>query len=570
MFQCTVQDNRIVFEVNYHTKDRAKSANARWDKDAKHWYYPLDYLVTQDAVSRYLNDLTRAGFTLTQEGQEALECHINTLDRERQALYDFKRDHNAPQPDNFQVELFPYQRAGVQFLESVQNPLLSDDMGVGKTYQAIAWGRKKTPCLIVCPAKVKLDWFRSILAALPTHKVVVLNNKMLDTPPGAAEWYIINYDILGQWLAVITEVWNIQTIMLDEAHYIKDYKSLRTKYALQLSKEIPNKLCITGTPAKNQPHNFFTLFQFLGRVKKEEWWSWRARYCETQTFYKKVSKQNGEDEIKKVSKIVGAKNQQQLHQWMQPFCLRRKRSEVLKDLPPKLYDTKYVELENRKEYDLAEADILSYLYKAGKTPEQVMSAMQAQHLVTMNHLRQIAIQGKIPAVLEYLQELEEQTDRKAIIFSCFEKPLTHNIYPKLRNAVLHTGQQTEAVREAAKQRFQEDPETRWFLSTIQAGGDAITLTAADTVIFLDQPWSPYDKRQAEDRAHRQGQKNNVTIVDFLGDNSIDEDMVAILEKKRQAIDPILDGTVTDDVVLEDGARDIYKHFLTRLGFNGKL
>jgi SWI/SNF-related matrix-associated actin-dependent regulator 1 of chromatin subfamily A len=572
MFRCTFENNRLIFHVDYLNRDRAKQAGAYWDAEKKVWYKDVDKM--PDNFHAMIRDIRIAGFDIDESVAENISNAILKRQYEIVEIERRKVDYSAVQPEGIERELFPFQKAGVAFLEPLNTAILADDMGLGKTGQAIGWARNRLPCLVICPASLKINWMREIMVNRKDDTVALVNSndiifykkgfqpvKLEQKGMVNADWIVINYDIIGGWLAWLCEQ-KFEAMIADECHYIKNSKSQRGNNCLLLSQAVKNRLAVTGTPILNRPTELFTLLQFIGKVEKKDFWWWRKRFCVLEE--KKVPiregsdykrDENGKVKTRASGKPIGTKNDKELRNSMRCYFLRRLKSDVLKDLPPKLYQDHYVEITNRKDYDEAEAHTVEWIAQH-EGEHRASIAARAIFLAKLNVLRQLCIKGKIDALKEIIENLKEQ-NKKAIIFSNYKEILTTLKFKLGKSAVLYTGDNPD---QESIDKFQNDENTRWFLTTIKKGGVGLNLTECDTVIFIDLPWTPGDRDQATDRAHRIGQKNNVTVISVLGENTIDDMIVEILRTKQEIISKIVDGVDDNGVSESETLANIEKMF----------
>jgi SWI/SNF-related matrix-associated actin-dependent regulator 1 of chromatin subfamily A len=434
----------------------------------------------------------------------------------------------APQPAWVNIQLFPFQREGVEWLRDRPRALLADEMGLGKTLQAIAWasmpGKARLPALVVVPASLKLNWEREINRARPTDTVRVLDGGEA-WPSPLPDWVVLNYDILLSFRNAIKDT-PFKSIILDEAHYIKNLAAKRTQATLELAEAIPNRLLVTGTPMLNRPVEVFSLLLFLGEAQRERYRAFLDRYTEREMVRGRVV-------------FTGAKNLAELHLRLSSVMLRRAKKDVLRQLPPKIQTPLFVGLSNAREYAEAERAFLRWL-RQKRGDQAALRAARAEAIVRLNHLRQLAAQGKVAVMNDWLKPCEV-SGHKHIVFSSFKEPLNDLANAKAARAVLYTGETSGPARQALVDLFQKDAGKCFFLGTVGAAGVGITLTAADRVVFLDLPWNPGVKVQAEDRAHRIGQRNVVEVVNVLAKHTVDERMAKLMAEKAEVIAQAVEG-----------------------------
>jgi len=451
------------------------------------------------------------------------------------------------------VKLFPFQRTGVAFIEQKKGRvLIADEMGLGKTIQSLAWLHlhpELRPAIVVCPAHLKLNWAKEVKKVLPGKQNVQILYGEKGGPSITGDIIIINYDILPNkyekyrdklgkkkvreikdtgWVDFLIAR-KPKVLILDEAHYIKTNSAQRTKATKKLAKKRDHVIAISGTPM-DRPIDGFNLFQVIDKNIFPDFWKYVHRYC--------GAKHNGFG-----WDYSGASNEKELHNILtKTIMIRRKKSEVLPELPDKIYSYVPMELINRKKYEKAENDFISYL-REEKGRGAVKKAVLAEHLVKIEALKQLALEGKLAQCIEWINAFIEKdnSEGKLIVFTTHKSTVETLMDEFKKIAVKVDGSCSAKGRDQAVQAFQEDPKIRLFIGNIQAAGTGLTLTAATAIAFLELPWTPGALVQAEDRPHRIGQKNAVNIYHLLAANTIEEKIAKILDKKKKTLDIILDG-----------------------------
>jgi SWI/SNF-related matrix-associated actin-dependent regulator 1 of chromatin subfamily A len=242
-----------------------------------------------------------------------------------------------------------------------------------------------------------------------------------------------------------------------------------------------------------------------------------------------------------------ASHLKELNYYLNKFCFfRRQKKDVLKWLPEKTRSYLVMDIDNRKEYAEAERDVIQYLREWRKADdEQVQRAMRGAVMVKMGILKQISAKGKIKNAIEMIHNTIDGGE-KLIVF-CFLKKVVEEIKEAFPEALTVTGDDNDKQKQYAVDNFQDDPERKLIVLNYRSGGTGLTLTAASNVMFVEFPWTYSDCCQAEDRAHRNGQKNAVTCTYLLGKDTIDEYMYKTIQTKKDIANGV---TGTEDEVQE--------------------
>lgn len=206
-----------------------------------------------------------------------------------------------------------------------------------------------------------------------------------------------------------------------------------------------------------------------------------------------------------------------------------------------------MDIDNRKEYDKAEADLIQYLreYK-NASDEKIEKAMRGEVMVRMGILKSISARGKIKVFSEFVHDVTDGGE-KLIVFA-YLKEVVQELKKNFPDAVTVTGEDNAAKKQMAVDKFQNDPKCKLIILNYKSGGTGLTLTASSRVAFIEFPWTFSDCEQAEDRAHRNGQKNNVNCYYYLGKDTIDKYMYQVIQTKKNIANGV---TGTDDVVKEN-------------------
>ncbi len=436
--------------------------------------------------------------------------------------------------------LYPHQLEGVTFLLSRKRAILADDMGLGKSRQAIVAmevGAPEGPILIVCPAALKLNWRREIRMVFPDATVEVVG---VDTGQTAApRWVIVNYDLLEKHSTRLHGIaWS--GIILDEAHFIKN-ASRRTSACLKLLGVQNEKhaapigpefvFLLTGTPMTNRPRDLFNVLRCVGHPAARSFLGFTRRYCDAY--------RNDWGWV-----TTGASNIDELNLLMREAMLRRMKDDVL-NLPPKVRTWVPVDVSSRASLVGAVEGFLRWYDATDPTlPNDTAFLAQLTKIRTQLHA---AKQG---AVAERIRDIVAQGE-KVVLFCAFSAGIEKHRKEWGEICVTITGSDNVMARQAAVDRFQDDPEVKVALCNIIAGGVGVTLTAACHVIFQDLDWVPANHAQAEDRCYRMGQTRSVTVEYFAAENSLDRYIADLLARKMQLIAAVESAELPTASVLAD-------------------
>lgn len=386
-----------------------------------------------------------------------------------------------------------YQVAGVRHLLCQSGACLGDDMGLGKSRQTVVAARLAAGSgrvLILCPASLRINWEREIRMVYPDAVVGMAGEDRITTLYGC-QWVIANYERLGGLVRETAIEFSVMAV--DEAHYLKEHQSGRTRNAFIMATRIPRRYVVTGTPLLSREIELHTLLRITGH---------RLGAITLKDFRKTYA---GSPERR------GA-----LAEALKGWMLRR-RKDVLGDLGAKSRQVRWV----------SPAEGLAGYQAIYRDP-----SLQAMPKIT--RLRQNLEALKTPFLIETVEGLSE--DDKIIIF-CEYMATVEALRDAFQAAgigcVSLVGVDSAAKRQKAVDAFQRDPAITVFIGTTSAAGVGITLTAANYVAFASLPWTPAQMRQAEDRAYRLGQRRDVLVLVPLVAGTIDEAVWRLLESKRE-------------------------------------
>jgi len=447
-------------------------------------------------------------------------------------------------------KLYQHQEEGIKFLLSRNGSILADDMGLGKSIQsiiaALESGAKKI--LVVCPSSTKINWEREI-NVFCDETAIVDGKKWKE-----AKFTIINFDILKNFHTLKDKknldtelnrelaLANFDLAIIDEAHYLKNNDSIRGKIMVELAtKHSINKVwLLTGTPVANRPMDFFNLLKIIKSPIAENWKHYAVRYCEGKQFFRTLK--NGTK--KQIWLTDGASNLEELASKTKNIILRRLKTEVL-DMPDKVVTPMYQQLDKKgwNEYnELWDEYVTKRILEDKKTNEEQKS------LVELILLRKFIAAQAIPYTIEMAENAIEM-GRKVIIFTSFTEELEILQHHFGKIGVKHNGPMTTLQKQKSVDAFQQNAKVKVFIGNIKSAGVGITLTEGTVVIFNSFDWVPGSNEQAEDRAFRIGQKNDVNVYYQLFDNTISTRMWEMLNNKKDVISTIMgDKTFNEDEI----------------------
>lgn len=443
-------------------------------------------------------------------------------------------DENLPLHFNaLQRELRPYQEYGVRFIEAKNGRcLIADDMGLGKTTEILAWLDTRPdawPVLIVCPSSVKYNWGREIQKCLGKVRVQFLAGKKPVTKiTGKA--VIINYDILMGWKKVLADH-KFKTIVFDEGHYLKNTDAKRTKAAFYLSGKSKHILWATGTPIEQKPIEFWTALNVLAPGLFYDKKDFGLEYC-------------GAKKGVYGWEYNGATNTKELHKLLtSTIMLRRKKTEVAKEIPEKNHIVVPIEMDRASalEYRRAESQFLSWL-RGERGVEAYNKAKKAEQIVKINHLKQLAWRGKAEACVKWVQDFLE-SGNKLVTFHAYTESLEQMRDAFIDTSVVIRGGMKAQDKLNAIDMFVDKDYIRLCHCNIIAGGtgtDGLQHAASD-VAFYGPMWNPMIHVQAEDRLHRIGQTLPLTVWWFVSVDTVEEDILNVLDVKKQNVSACTDG-----------------------------
>lgn len=533
-----------------------------WDAKSKAWKAPLSSIDTAIKWAK----------TFRHNVPEDVVELADKIRSELNVLLDASRSTDAEvNIPTLNGELLGYQRAGVSYATHARRVFIADEMGLGKTIQAMATlenvqlhaeaedGSPAYPAVVVCPSSLVLNWKKEYNRFFPERIVEVVRDRKTIPMFGTYDVLVIGYPNITAWEK---QLYNHNSYVFDESHYCKSSDSQRTKSAKKITKSNKNAvvLCLTGTPVTNRPAEYAPQLDIIGQLDKfGGLWGFYRRYCAA---YKDKWGQ---------WHLEGNSNLEELNDKLRSICyIRRTKDQVMTDLPPVVHAPLVVEGAPAvmKEYAKAEADIVAYLVERAKEIAKelglpvgaaaVAARLKAEaneHLLKMSVLRKISARAKMPVVEEWINERIEQG--KKVVVAAHHRDIVNDLTNRFGGLKIQGQMDIEDI-EDAKHKFQTLPcdQAPVIVLSIQAAKTGHTLTAAQDVLFVELPWTPADVDQTYSRCHRLGQKGSVTSTYMMTNGTIDEDIYALVERKRRVVSVATEGDIQFDD--EDASNIILK------------
>jgi SWI/SNF-related matrix-associated actin-dependent regulator 1 of chromatin subfamily A len=431
-----------------------------------------------------------------------------------------------------------HQKEAIEKLTSNKKFILADDMGLGKTTSTIISSieTKSKKILIVCPASLKINWFREIQNYTDRSIYICEGKKYED-----ADFVIVNYDIIKNFHdpknkeeSILLKS-NFDLVILDECHYIKNSQAIRTKLVNDFVKNVDRLWLLTGTPITSRPIDYYNLLRLVDSPVSLNWQAYVIRYCGGYQF-----RVGGN---KKIWNTNGATNLDELRERTSLQILRRLKENVL-DLPEKIITPVYLKLKS-KEYE----ELMGEYFDWYRNKRDESSSLTIQFSKLMK-VRQVIANEKVESTIELCENILEQ-DKKVIVFTNFTDTL-HRIHSHFgKKAVYLDGSCSKIARQHAIDEFQNNDKIKVFVGNLKAAGVGITLTAGEVIVMNDLSFVPSDHAQAEDRAYRYGQKNNVLVYYPIFENTVEGAIYDILSHKKQIINQVMGDNLNNGDIVEE-------------------
>lgn len=523
----------------------------RWDGERKLWVVPLSPHNVQTLLNEFdLDEGVQANLREQRRAHKRKQAASSVLSvaKEGQIVIPGLRG-----------SLRPFQQAGVQFAELHHGVLWADEQGLGKSVQSMAtveYGARY-PAIIYCPDVLKLSWRRELNGWLPARRVAVLGvaKKFAGVPPEEADFVVLNYEIAKKHERLLISLLP-KAVIADESHYLKNRKAQRTVSVTNLveacAETLQKVMLLSGTPMLSRPVELASQLALLGLLDAEfgGFLKYAYRYCDA--FRDRFG-----------FHAEGASHLDELHARLRATCMvRRLKKDVVEELPDKPPARLVpVTMTNAAEYRKADTAFSKWLRDHLKDDAEFMAAIQhlapehqrlamtervqkslrAETLAQRTALRVLAGKGKVAAAIAWIHEFHDANgDLKLLVFAHYRDVLRQLVqaFP----GCLHIlAEDSTSDRQGAVDAFQTDPAQWLFVLSTPAAQAGLTLHAASNELFVEYEDTVAAHRQAEDRAHRIGQKNLVNVYRLHVEGSVDDDLLTQITAKGAVADSVLDG-----------------------------
>lgn len=544
----------IAVYADYRDKELVKQVpGVRWDKERQAWRLPVSWGACVQLRAVFGQDL-QVGPALSKWSRSEKTFMVDPCMELRVA-------QDAEGPDY----LYPFQRAGVRFMATAGRALNADEMGLGKSVQTVhaleELGDDAYPALVVCPNSMKYVWQEEFRRWAPHRRVSVAAGSAKKrreaielVSHGTYDAVVINWESLrshtrlaGYPSVNLTDAEKEEkelnlipfaTVVADEAHRGKDPRAKQTRALWYLGDRATNAFALSGTPVANSPEDCWALMRFVSPDEYPVKTQWVDRYG-LQSWSPFGSLQ-----------VVGlrAEHKEELFRILDPRFIRRTKEAVLPQLPPKLYARRSVEMspKQRKAYEDMRKHMLAEI-EGG-------IAMASSPLARLTRLTQFAsayselgpdgnpVMTEPSCKVDALEEIADELGGQKAVVVTQSVQLARMCSARLEKLGFRHGAITGDVpapdRMAYIRRFQE-ADLQFMVVTLGAGGEGITLTAAQTMIRLQRSYSLVQNKQVEDRLHRIGQEGSVEIIDVVSEGTVEEPQLRTLREKEGMFEEVV-------------------------------
>ena len=524
----------LSFDFDHDIVNRIKACdfNTRFNPEYKQWIIPINSYSKSKALQLI------ADFNFKQVEQVIEEDVVVSYE---QTEVDYAYLQGLCDSRGFTYEPRDYQLEALGYALDKGNIINGDDVGLGKTFESIMYAETTNsfPCLVVVPASVKYNWKEKWEEIVGTKRdVAVIESSPKKSNPNRwdAEVVIINYDIIGKkqgrgatvkFEELIKTNWSM--IIFDEAHFLKEKSSQRAMAAKKITSGDMKIQMLTGTAVMSRPVELWNLLVLAKREKQiaKDWMQFITRYC-------------GGYRGKFGWVTDGATNTIELNRKLREVCyIRREKRDVLSELPDVTKQVIQMPITNKTKIKRALNDLIDYI-KETKGVESAEKAQEAEHLVALQVLRKLAIEGKLKAIEGYLRDWKVSENGKLLIFGIHRETLDY-LSTKFKSMLIAGGVSSIKKQEIVKTWIDNDD--MFLFANIQSAGTGVDglQKVCSNMLILELPWRPSDLTQTIGRLDRSGQKNSPTITFMLSDETIDSEMWDMLSAKEQVTEAVNKG-----------------------------
>lgn len=468
---------------------------------------------------KYKSELSDMRISFSKYNNEWMVTHWadmsgNTEEIEASQAISCNKEYIAPEGLSYK----PYQNAAIDYMLKHHNCLLGDEMGLGKTVEAagVLNNSCATSALIICPKVLLGNWKKELDKWLINKelKIVTCCEKYEE-----ADIMILNYESLTKYEIQLMKK-KFDYVFVDEAHYIKNHKAQRTKQAKKY-KGTMGTIRMTGTPFENRPVELWSLIEDIDKKHFGNYMAYTKRYCAGH--YTNF----GYD-------AKGASHIDELYTLLRStIMIRRLKKDVLEELPPKQRQIIYFTT-NKQQLKLINEELeLNVNYNDLFKDPNFNEMMRIKHEIALSKVKQVK---------EYVDGIYDAEPNKKLVLACMHHDVEEKLMELLEkyNPLLINGNTDTKERTKNVELFQNNPEHKIIIIGMKAAGMGITLTAADTMLFVEENYVPGVMCQTEDRIHRIGQDSSVLIQHLILDQSMEERILEIVFRKQEIFDQALD------------------------------
>jgi len=456
-------------------------------------------------------------------------------------LKEWEEENKVRESDNkeFDERLYPFQVEGIKRIEELNGrALLADEVGLGKSAQICVYIKRNPEIkkvLIVCPSGLRLNWKKELELWKVPLKIKIIDGKKDTLAQDGIS--ILSYTVAFNYYCDIEHM-KYDLIVCDESQALIHNGSQRTKAVRYLSQGIDKILMLSATPLTSRPKDLFEQVNIIN----DRIFNSRTKFLDTYCGAKKDSTGKGCTNPDLLHKILS-----------ETMMIRRKRVDVMDQLPSKTYQVIPIELnkKDREEYEFAKAEIISYV-KQNYGDAAANRARFGETMVRMEHLKQLAVKGKLKDSIEYIRTITDSGE-PVVVFATHKFVIEELMQEFGVEALKIDGSLSVKQKQENIDQFQNDENIKVMVCNIQAGSTGVTLTRSNHVVFLEYSWLPSDLIQSIGRIDRIGQKcMSLSIHYIVADSTIDQMICSILDKKSRILGEILDaGTLDEGLLLNE-------------------